>query len=48
MWSQRTAEKDDLSYFMLVHRWNLFSDSNLGISLLWENLSVQNSLTAFY
>ena len=34
MWSQRSAKKDDLSYFILGHRWNSFSDRDLSLCLL--------------
>ena len=34
MWSQRSAKKDDLSYFMLSHRWNSFSDRDVSLCLL--------------
>ena len=34
MWSQRTAENDDVSYFMLCHSWNSFSDNDSSLRLL--------------
>ena len=34
MWSQRSAEKDGLAYFMLFHCWNSFFDSDLRNFLL--------------
>ena len=38
MWSQISAEKDDLDQFMLFHRLNSLFDSDLGILLPFKNL----------